>query len=120
MGEMDGEEQARIKLETRQDRIECLVCSPDAADDCRDLARAFADHFSDPRALAGSEALLRKVNRVDEWIVCDHCQTGLSREDKLRLMSIWVAIEGLRNWLRTEVHLGLKGILPVAPPVQLA
>jgi len=99
---------------------ECLVCSSEAASECTDLARAFAAHFDKDSESALGEALLSKVDRVHEWGVCDDCQGRLSGEDKLRLMSIWMVIESLRNWIKTEVRVRPLPQLASPPPIQLA
>jgi len=114
------EQQRQITLETRPASMECLVCSSQAASDCQEMAQAFAAHCDGKAALTGNDALLRRVDRVDEWVVCDHCQERLSGEDKVRLMCVWMVIESLRNWIRTEAKLGLKSALPAPPPIQLA
>ena len=111
---------ARIVLENRQVHKECLVCSPDAVSDCEELARAFADHCVEGGAVPEGDALLRRISRVQDWVVCDGCQSRLSGEDKLRLMSLWMVVEALRNWLKIEMRVGLKNLLPAAPPIQLA
>ena len=120
MDNVESEARPRIYLETRKREAECLVCSEHAAEDCETLARAFADHFADAGAIPDRDALLGRVNRVDEWIVCDRCQLALSGEDKIRLMSLWVVMEGMRNWIRTEMRLGLGFMLPASQPIQLA
>jgi hypothetical protein len=117
---MDEGDRTRITLETRKREMPCLVCSENAVADCQDLARAFADHLDRPSEIKGAEGLLARVERVDEWIVCDHCQAALSRDDKVRLMGLWVVVEGLRNWLRSEMRFRVGGALPTPPPIQLA
>ena len=117
---MSADEHPRIRVESSKRLKECLVCSSEAASECTDLARAFAAHFDKTGASPAGEALLNRVDRVHEWGVCEDCQERLTGEDKLRLMSIWMVLESLRNWIKTEVRVHPLPQLPCPPPIQLA
>jgi hypothetical protein len=110
----------RIVLETLKRREACLVCNAELAADCQDLARTFSEHLAEGSVLAGKGDLLQRIDRAEDWGVCERCQSALGVEDKMRLMSLWIVLEGMRNWLRTEARLSLTPVLPAPPPVQLA